>query len=127
MKKTIQFLIFLAVFVTAESCSLIGKQSRNDYRDGPPRVIEVEVDDMQLVIYKDDHTRTRKNADKIFNSWADKYQMRKMIKRKQLVTISVQDDCAVVTYNYSPLSGKQQKIVFYVNDFMQNYYKKRKL
>lgn len=121
MKQIITIVLALLMASMAVSC---GVNAHNSLAEVPAKTLEVDIPDTELVIYKDDHTRTRKNADAIFYAWADRIMLRKALKSKQLVAISPKKDEVVVTYNYTPFDGEMQRVTFHVFNYTQTYRKK---
>lgn len=85
-----------------------------------------EVDEVSMLIYIDDHTRTRKNADAIFNVWAERAHLKGNITGKRLLAVMPKGESVHLTYDFRLTDGTQQRVVLIVKEYTKAYRKKHK-
>lgn len=124
MKPKYTLLTLLIIFiVSAISC---GTSARRNLADGDIAHTEITVDDAEMVIYLDDHTRTRKNADAIFAAWAESRHIGRNVTGKRLLAVSPKDDGCNITYDFRLVDGNEQRVTIKVTNYRQIYRKKHK-
>lgn len=123
MKRILKLIACILLLSSPVSC---GVNAHNSLAEVPLKCFDVDVPEMEMVIYKDDHKKTRKNADEIFFVWADEYDLRRMLRSKQLVAIIPKEDEVTITYNYTPFNGELQRVTFHVFHYRQTYRKNKK-
>ena len=79
-----------------------------------------------MVIYLDDHTRTRKNADRIFESWLESKNLSRHVTGKRLLAVSPKDDGCHLTYDFRLIDGSEQRVAIIVPAYKQQYRKKHR-
>lgn len=123
MKK---LLILLAVTMTTCLVTSCGTSLKRTLADNDIPTSYVEIGGVQMVIYIDDHGRTKKNADEIFNAWAESQHLKGNITGKRLMSIAPRQDACLLTYDFRMTAGNQQRIVLLVLDYTKTYRKKHK-
>ena len=122
MKRTLPVVIIALAFLAA-SCGTSAKRTLND-PDIPYR--EVNIDEGRMEIYLDDHTRTRKNADRIFEKWIESRGMQRHLTGKRLLSISPKPEGCRLTYDFRLMDGTEQRVVLIVKECTQCYRKRHR-
>lgn len=122
MKTRVPIIIFV-LMLFAVSCGTSAKRALYD-PDIPVR--EVYIDEGRMEIYMDDHTRTRKNADHIFEKWIETRGMQRHLTGKRLLAISPKPEGCHLTYDFRLMDGTEQRVVLIVKDYSQGYRKKHR-
>ena len=122
MKHRLLLLLFAAVPLLC-AC---GTSARRTLADKSITQTEVTVRDAEMVIYLDDHTRTRKNADRIFESWLESKNLSRHVTGKRLLAVSPKDDGCHLTYDFRLIDGSEQRVAIIVPAYKQQYRKKHR-
>lgn len=124
MKPKFTLLTLLIIFIiSAVSC---GTSAKRSLADGNVAHTEAVIDNAEMTVYLDDHTRTRKNADAIFSAWADSRHIGHNITGKRLLAVSLKEDGCDLTYDFRLVDGNKQRVTLKVTDYKQVYRKKHK-
>lgn len=124
MKRFTPILLAAAlVCVFAHSC---GTSYKLTAADTSIQTSYAAMEDVRMVIFTDDHSRTRKNADTIFDQWAEENHLKSNITGKRLMSIAQKQEGCILTYNFRMIAGNQQRIVIVVPDYVKAYRKKHK-
>ena len=124
MKRHLLTLFLLGLTaIMAPSCGTSAKRTLSNTHE---EHAEVVISDTEMVIYPDDHTRSKKNADRIFESWLDSRGMRRSVTGKRLMAIAPKSDGCRLTYDFRMYDGTQQRVTLNVKNYSQQYRKKRK-
>ena len=124
MKRLLHTLFLLGLLaIMTPSCGTSAKRTLSNTHE---EHAEVTISDTEMVIYLDDHTRSRKNADRIFESWLDSRGMRRSVTGKRLMAIAPKSDGCRLTYDFRMYDGTQQRVTLNVKNYSQQYRKKRK-
>ena len=87
----------------------------------------VQVDGTEMVFHPDNHKRSRKNADKVFDAWADRMMLRRGMRSRRLESIAIRDDGAHLKYYFDAFStGPQRDELVVPNTTVKNWKEKRK-
>lgn len=79
-----------------------------------------------MTVYLDDHRRSRKNADRIFDDWSEKAHLKSNITGRRLMSIAPKSDGCHLTYDYRLTDGSQQRVTLLVKNYTQSYRKKHR-
>ena len=123
MKK---LLIFLTVTIAACLMTACGTSVKRTLADKDIPTSYVEIEGVEMIIYIDDHSRTKKNADAIFNAWAESQYLKSNITGKRLMSIAPRQGGCLLTYDFRMTAGNQQRVVLNVQDYTRKYKKKHK-
>ena len=123
MKTTATLITIITVTLLTASCGTSAKRALND--PGIP-VREVSIENGTMEIYMDDHTRTRRNADRIFDTWIASRDMQRHVTGKRLLAISPKPEGCRLTYDFRMVDGTEQRVVLIVKDYTQGYRKKHR-
>lgn len=114
---------FVLVLILAASCGTSAKRTLSNY-EGPHNTVTVS--GKRLDIYIDDHTRSRKNADQIFNDWSERAHLKRNITGKRLMSIAPKADGCHLTYDFRLTDGTQQRVTLIVEDYTNTYRKRHR-
>ena len=120
MKRKLLF-ILLALLIAC-SCGTSYKRTLSDYTIDNRRVMYAAT---EMVIFLDDPARTRKNADKVFDSWIQSRNMQRSVTGRRLLSVAPKEDGCNLTYDFRMVDGTQQRVTLVVPEFRQQYRKKR--
>ena len=122
MKKENIIITVLAVLLTA-SCA-----TQRDYAvdKRPAAETRETITDQRMAIYKDDHSATRRNADRIFNGWLDSKHLRGHVVSKRLVSVKPDRDGCQLHYEFRLMDGTRRRVNLVVLNFSQEYKKQKR-
>lgn len=123
MRPIIKTSVIVITILTLLSC---GTSVKRTLSDTSIPVREIIYDNASMVVYTDDHTRTRRNADKIFLSWVDSKGMRRHVTGKRLLAIGPRQDGCHLTYDFRMIDGTEQRITLIVPEYNQQYRKRHR-
>lgn len=123
MRKQLNLSVLLVALLAASACGTSAKRALYD-PDIPVR--EVYIDEDRMEIYMDDHTRTRRNADRIFDNWIASRDMQRHVTGKRLLAISPKPEGCRLAYDFRMVDGTEQRVVLIVKDYTQVYRKKHR-
>ena len=120
MKRKLLFILLASLL--ACSCGTSYKRTLSDYTINNRRVVYSAT---EMVIFLDDPARTRKNADKVFDSWIQSRNMQRSVTGRRLLSVAPKEDGCNLTYDFRMVDGTQQRVTLVVPEFRQQYRKKR--
>ena len=120
MKRKLLFILLASLL--ACSCGTSYKRTLSDYTIDNRRVVYSAT---EMVIFLDDPARTRKNADKVFDSWIQSRNMQRSITGRRLLSVAPKEEGCNLTYDFRMVDGTQQRVTLVVPEFRQQYRKKR--
>ena len=120
MKRKLLFILLASIMVC--SCGTSYKRTLSDYTIDNRRVMYSAA---EMVIYLDDPARTRKNADKVFDSWIQSRNMQRTVTGRRLLSVATKEDGCNLIYDFRMVDGTQQRVTLVVPEFRQQYRKKR--
>jgi len=104
MKKFL-FTVIAIVCICADSCSIPAK--------APVEIPETQVvffDEMTMEIIPESPHRSKKNADKIFDAWAVKTRISRVVHGRRLKFISPKEDGIHLMYVYQLPNVKENRV-----------------
>lgn len=123
MKKRNLIILILAVMtLAATGCGTSSKRTLYNY-GGPHNAVTIE--GYTINIYADDHRASKKNADRLFDEWAEMAHLSRNITGKRLLSIATKTDGCNLTYDFRLVDGSQQRLTLIVPSYT-NTYKKAK-
>lgn len=120
MKRKLLFILLASLL--ACSCGTSYKRTLSDYTIDNRRAVYSAT---EMVIFLDDPARTRKNADKVFDSWIQSRNMQRSITGRRLLSVAPKEEGCNLTYDFRMVDGTQQRVTLVVPEFRQQYRKKR--
>lgn len=121
-RNTITHLLLLgALAAYAPSC---GPSARRTLSDAALPAREATFTGKSLTVWLDDHTRTRREADAVFDAWLDSRGMRRGVTGRRLMSVNPSEDGCRLTYDFRTVDGTEQRVVLLVPDYRQAYRKK---
>lgn len=121
--KVTRFSILLISVLLLASCGTSAKRTLANYEGMHNTVI---VSGTTLDIYIDDHTASRRNADRIFDGWAEAAHLKRNITGKRLMSIAPKSDGCHLTYDFRLMDGTQQRVTLIVENYTNTYRKKHR-
>ena len=115
-------LILALALLAAASC---GTSAKSNLSDGTVTRTET-VTGIPYTFYIDNHSLSRKGADKVFDTWAKEKSLKGHITGKRLMSIAPKSDGCHLTYDFRMVNGTQQRVVLIVEEYTKTYRKKAK-
>ncbi|MBR1434989.1 MAG: hypothetical protein IJ584_07745 [Bacteroidales bacterium] len=81
----------------------------------------VVIQDGRMEVYPDDHQGTRKNACRIFDTWAKDAHLSRNITGRRLMALSPKEDGCHLTFDFRLMDGTQRRVTLVVKDYTQTY------
>lgn len=116
-----RYILLILSMVLASSC---GTSYKRSLADAGIQSREVVFSQEEMVIYIDDPARTRRNADKVFQSWIQSRDMQRHVTGRRLYSVAPREDGCHLVYDFRMVDGSQQRVTLVVPEYRQQYRKK---
>ena len=116
----------LTILLAAALLTACGTSVKRSLYDQNIETREVTVTAPDMTVYLDDHTRTKKNADAVFNSWVQSRGMQRHVTGKRLLSINPKADGCRLVYDFRMIDVTEQRVTLIVPEYRQAYWKDEK-
>lgn len=122
-EKMLIMLLYLQLISIMTACGTSAKRNLCTPSD---KHAYVTISDVHFVFYTDNHKQSRKNADRVFDAWAEASHLKGNITGRRLMSIAPKGKTINLTYDFRMIAGNEQRVTLMIEDYEKTTYKKPK-